>query len=70
LVSRENRGTSVYYSIADRSVYELCDLVCGSIAQQFEQQQALRLPFLKAMGQATAPRAKQTKSKIASLSKS
>jgi DNA-binding transcriptional ArsR family regulator len=66
LVSRENRGTSVYYSIADPSVYELCELVCGSIAQQFEQRQALRLPFLQAMGHAHASRAKPTKSKVAS----
>jgi DNA-binding transcriptional ArsR family regulator len=38
LVLREGRGTSVYYRIADESVYALCDLVCGNIAQQFERQ--------------------------------
>lgn len=32
LVLRESRGTSAYYRIADRSVYKLCDLVCGNIA--------------------------------------
>jgi DNA-binding transcriptional ArsR family regulator len=37
LVAREGRGTSVYYRIADESVYALCDLVCGSIAKQFER---------------------------------
>lgn len=37
LVARESRGTSVYYRFADESVYALCDLVCGSIARQFEQ---------------------------------
>lgn len=37
LVEREHRGTSVYYRIADQSVYALCDLVCGSIARQFEE---------------------------------
>lgn len=31
LVKRESRGTCVYYSIADPSVYELCELVCGQI---------------------------------------
>jgi len=36
-VKRVTRGTSVYYDIADESVYTLCDLVCGSIARQFEQ---------------------------------
>ena len=34
LVRRESRGTSAYYRIADASVYELCDLVCGHIARQ------------------------------------
>jgi DNA-binding transcriptional ArsR family regulator len=33
LVKRESRGTSVYYRIADASVYALCDLVCGNIAR-------------------------------------
>lgn len=47
LVARENRGTSVYYRIADESVYALCDLVCGSIARQFEQEARERLPFVK-----------------------
>ena len=37
LVAREERGTSVYYRIADDSVYALCDLVCGNIARQFER---------------------------------
>ena len=37
LVARENRGTSVYYRIADDSVYALCDLVCGNIARRLEQ---------------------------------
>lgn len=37
LVAKEGRGTSVYYRIADDSVYALCDLVCGSLARQLEQ---------------------------------
>lgn len=37
LVRREARGTAVYYSIGDASVYALCDLVCGSIARQHER---------------------------------
>ncbi len=36
LVKRESRGTSVYYRIADASVFALCDLVCGSVAKQLE----------------------------------
>ena len=37
LVQREGRGTAVYYSIADASVYALCDLVCGNIARREEK---------------------------------
>lgn len=37
LVRREARGTAAYYSIADASVYALCDLVCGSIARNHER---------------------------------
>ena len=37
LVQRESRGNSAIYSIADPSVYALCDLVCGSIARKFER---------------------------------
>jgi hypothetical protein len=37
LVARESRGTSVYYRIADPSVYQLCDLVCGSLARRLDR---------------------------------
>ena len=52
LVARENRGTSVYYRIADDSVYQLCDLVCGSIARQFEQSERERQAFVQNAGRA------------------
>lgn len=48
LVARESRGTSVYYRIGDESVYALCDLVCGSIARQYEQTSRERQPFMQA----------------------
>ncbi|MES2089021.1 MAG: metalloregulator ArsR/SmtB family transcription factor [Pseudomonadota bacterium] len=48
LVAREGRGTSVYYRIADESVYALCDLVCGSIARQIECAASQRAAFLPA----------------------
>ena len=54
LVARDNRGTSVYYRIADESVYALCDLVCGSIARQYELGAQERQAFVK-----TAARAKR-----------
>ena len=48
IVARESRGTSVWYRIADASIYELCDLVCGSIARSYEQSAAGREPFVRA----------------------
>ena len=46
LVARESRGNSAIYSIADESVYALCDLVCGSIARQFERTARERAAFV------------------------
>lgn len=48
LVARESRGNSAIYTIADPSVYALCDLVCGNIARQFEKLAAGRAAFVKA----------------------
>jgi len=48
LVARESRGTSVYYHIADESIYELCDLVCGNIARQMQRFVASRAMFTSA----------------------
>ncbi len=45
LVARESRGNSAIYSIADPSVYALCDLVCGNIARQLERLAADRAAF-------------------------
>jgi DNA-binding transcriptional ArsR family regulator len=46
LVARESRGNSAYYSIADESVYALCDLVCGNIARRFERTAKARAAFV------------------------
>jgi DNA-binding transcriptional ArsR family regulator len=45
LVARESRGNSAYYRIADPAVYQLCDLVCGSIARQLERSAGGRAMF-------------------------
>jgi len=47
-VQRTSRGNSAIYSIADPSVYALCDLVCGSIARKFDRLAAERAAFLPA----------------------
>ena len=50
LVAKQGRGTSVYYRIADESVYALCDLVCGSIARQIEKTEHERAMFTQLGG--------------------
>src|SRR5262245_28236163 len=32
IISREKRGNSVYYSITDESIFEMCEVVCDSLA--------------------------------------
>ncbi len=54
LVRREARGTSVFYEIADPRTYEMCDLVCGQIAQRLMAQ-------VQGMGAFQAPAAKAAK---------
>ncbi len=38
-VERRKEGTSSFYRIGDPAVFELCDLVCGTIREQLERQQ-------------------------------
>ena len=38
IVSRQQKGVSVYYTIANPFVYQLCELVCNSLIIQLEQQ--------------------------------
>jgi ArsR family transcriptional regulator len=43
LVARRKEGTTVLYSLADPSVFRLCDIVCGSVEAQAEaRHRALR----------------------------
>ena len=43
LVARRKEGTTVLYSLADPSVFRLCDIVCGSVEAQAEaRHKALR----------------------------
>ena len=34
LVSRRKEGLQVFYAVADPTIFELCDLVCGSLEKQ------------------------------------
>lgn len=45
LVTRDARGTSVYYQIADSTVHELCDLVCGRMASHLKTQAEVMRAF-------------------------
>lgn len=38
LVKRRQQGTSVYYSIADAMVLELCDMICSRLRDRLEAQ--------------------------------
>ena len=37
LLRRDQRGNSVYYAIADDSIFELCELVCGALETRFRE---------------------------------
>lgn len=38
VLARRKEGLQVFYSIADPSIYKLCDLVCGSLEKQLARQ--------------------------------
>lgn len=54
LLARETQGTSVYYSIADPAIYELCNLVCDNLARRFERTAPQRSAFAPARKTRTA----------------
>ena len=41
LIARRKEGNAVYYSIADQTVFELCDVVCGSLRAEFAGRSAM-----------------------------
>lgn len=38
LLSRRKEGLQVFYSVADPSIFQLCELVCGSLEKRLAQQ--------------------------------
>jgi DNA-binding transcriptional ArsR family regulator len=49
LIKRESRGTKAYYSIADQRIYELCNLVCGQIANRMSMDAAANEAFISTL---------------------
>lgn len=41
ILGRDQRGNSVYYSIVDASIFQLCDLVCNSLEARFREKAEL-----------------------------
>ncbi len=41
IVSRRKAGLQVFYAISDSSIYDLCELVCGSLEKQHRTRAAL-----------------------------
>ena len=58
LVVRESRGNSAFYSMADASVYALCDLVCGNIARQLDRTAQKRAAFVAPTAKPRHPRSR------------
>lgn len=40
-VSRRKEGLFVYYALADRTVFELCDIMCGRLEAEMKQRRRL-----------------------------
>jgi ArsR family transcriptional regulator len=38
IVRRQQQGNTVYYSIADESIFTLCEVVCGSLENRLRNQ--------------------------------
>lgn len=47
MVERTKRGNCVVYSIADDSLYPLCELVCGGLREQAQELDALLQGVIK-----------------------
>lgn len=41
LLDRRKQGLNVYYSIADPKIFDMCQMVCGSLKEQLDAQSKL-----------------------------
>ncbi len=58
LLARRQEGNTVYYSIADPTVFDLCDVVCSSLAERFNAHASV---FSKGGAGIAAKKKRQTK---------
>jgi len=35
MIGRRQQGNNVYYSIIDKTIFDLCEIVCGSLEERF-----------------------------------
>jgi DNA-binding transcriptional ArsR family regulator len=54
MVSRTKQGNHARYAISDRSVFELCDQVCGGVRRQLQELEAILQPARPVRGQRRA----------------
>jgi len=47
IVTRESRGVSVFFQVADPAIFQMCDLVCGQIERQFAAVAMKRAAFVR-----------------------
>ncbi len=40
-VAKRQEGNTVFYKIADDSIFELCDVVCGSLKERYSEKSAI-----------------------------
>ena len=58
IVRRRKSGNFVYYSIADAAVFALCQIVCGSIEAQLDEQRVALLAEAESRQAALSMRAR------------
>ncbi len=63
LIARRQDGNTVYYRIADESVFQLCEVVCHSIQQHLTAQAGVFLQKQKANGFVEKQRVKGNRQK-------
>ncbi|MBW4523316.1 MAG: metalloregulator ArsR/SmtB family transcription factor [Scytolyngbya sp. HA4215-MV1] len=66
ILTRQPKGTSAYYEIADPLVFEFCELACGQIGDRLRQQAEKFLQATTLQSNSSAPKksAKSQKTKV------